>query len=66
VLSHAMLFKKMLSSRYKFVEVFTLKSALLFLILWVIDSAALSGFIWLIQYLEITNGPQYFLLVTMP
>lgn len=66
VLSHAMLFKKMLSSRYNFVEVFTLKSILLFLILWVIDSAALSGFIWLIQYYEITDGPQYFLLVTMP
>jgi hypothetical protein len=63
VLSHSMIYKKMLSVENKLHEFLTLKSFILFLILWFFDSSFLTALIWFITYCNITDGPQYFALI---
>jgi hypothetical protein len=66
ILAHFLIFKKLFPSSAKLSNIFTWKGILLFLVIWVVDSAALSALIWFINYWNITSGPQYFILITAP
>jgi hypothetical protein len=63
VLSHSMIYKKILSVENKLYEFLTLKSFILFLIIWFFDASFLTVVIWVITSYDITDGPQYFALV---
>ena len=63
VLSHAMIYKKMLSMENKLYEFLTLKSFILFVIIWFLDASFLTAAVWGILYCNITDGPQYFALI---
>ena len=66
VLSHAMIYKKMFSKTHKYLEFLTANNFILFSILWLVESCMLSGTLWILNYYELMEGPQYFVLVTIP
>ena len=66
VLSHSMIYKKLIQHNNSLRKFITLPSALLFVLIWILDSVALSALIWVIRHFGINKGPQYFILVGLP